>query len=415
MGDNFFDDDEEEELRIAILEDQKDEAIRKRKQDISKYVKSRLAPAELDKFLLLRQKEDFLNRDSHFPGYKHDLITPLENSSINVVKSILEDNVDKLVGLQDQLPSGWDTKTDKYGRTFFRDNKKKITSWYPETTTLINLYDSEELWAPVKDLWALMQQLRIMRRLADGRNLEVTAKPLPDGSNIPPKSHALLTAWTLHRAYIRALHYRTLAIGTDSTGRSHLTSALLLSFGLYLLELDDMPREPLSIQNNLSRYKQITRIYGQLYEAFVNFGKWLETERRLDGRVNYTKTDTLIFNTHPLRLKIGIEEFLFKGLDPMSKLWGAILKKSADFNKASDVAHVEDVLVEKRVVVDDEWYAMHEALMDPGYNPRDFLYKDTGEEGRDQYVLEVLQKMSEVNRLRRNKLLLTDWNSTKPW
>ncbi len=127
MGDNFFE-DEEEELRIAILEDQEDEAIRKRKralrrlwaaelqhehnllhkpwqpsldepediadpfagdvvpwftstsmdgrshyilEEISKYVKSRLAPAELDKFLLLRQKEDFLNRDSHFPGYKH--------------------------------------------------------------------------------------------------------------------------------------------------------------------------------------------------------------------------------------------------------------------------------------------------------------------------------------------------------
>lgn len=100
----------------------------------------------------------------------------------------------------------------------------------------------------------------------------------------------------------------------------------------------------------------------------------------------------------------------------MWKLWSALLSKAVQFEQVSDVDHVEDILVSKRVVYDDEWYAVHLLLNDPDYNPDDELLRaDPTLEAQELKAEVVIKKTSKVNRLRRNKLLLTDWNNSRPW
>lgn len=69
----------------------------------------------------------------------------------------------------DELPAGWEIGRDAVA---YRNTKTNQESNNRPSTSLRNIYDAE-------DLWALMSTLRINKRFADGRNLEITAKPLP--------------------------------------------------------------------------------------------------------------------------------------------------------------------------------------------------------------------------------------------
>ena len=101
----------------------------------------------------------------------------------------------------------------------------------------------------------------------------------------------------------------------------------------------------------------------------------------------------------------------------MWKLWTLLLSKAANFDEASDELHVEDVLISKRVVVSDEWYWVAESLQQ-WYDAEQELEsrRDTEQFARhDRKVNAHLKSVSEINRFRRNKLLLTHWSGSRPW
>jgi len=81
-----------------------------------------------------------------------------------------------------------------------------------------------------------------------------------------------------------------------------------------------------------------------------------------------------------------------------------------------DVEHVEDVLIERRVVVPDEEYELAELLKKNGRFFTTNLIDDMVDEAADQdLVTPRLRKIEQVNRFRRNHLLLKDWNKKRPW
>lgn len=67
--------------------------------------------------------------------------------------------------------------------------------------TITNMYDTEQLWAPIHEIFGLMKMLPRMLRFTDGRNPELQARVLPDGSNIPLQEPALITVRTLYIAF----------------------------------------------------------------------------------------------------------------------------------------------------------------------------------------------------------------------
>lgn len=90
--------------------------------------------------------------------------------------------------------------------------------------------------------------------------------------------------------------------------------------------------------------------------------------------------------------------------------------KASEFEDATDTAHVEDVLISKRVVIEDEWFTITNHLLNPNYDARDVQDQANNELDLDEKEMyHALQRTGEINRLRRNKLLLTDWSGSRPW
>ena len=95
-------------------------------------------------------------------------------------------------------------------------------------------------------------------------------------------------------------------------------------------------------------------------------------------------------------------------------LWASLLHCADDFESRMDREHVEDCLINKRVVVHDEKWTLINRL-DEYYTPADvnemFAYPDQ----IDRIVHPYLRKISEINGQRRNYLLLGDWSKRRPW
>lgn len=103
-------------------------------------------------------------------------------------------------------------------------------------------------------------------------------------------------------------------------------------------------------------------------------------------------------------------------MDPLWKLWSALLSKATEFEDASDINHVEDVLVAKRVLYDDEWSTVYHVLRDSEHDPEEYFATRDSKLMRGERDMRItISKISQINRLRRNKLLLIDWNNSRPW
>lgn len=75
-----------------------------------------------------------------------------------------------------------------------------------------------------------------------------------------------------------------------------------------------------------------------------------------------------------------------------------------------DVEHIEDVMIDKRIVGRDERYELDKILDGTSRRP------DISQMPADlSPVLEVLSEVSRLNRSRRNFLLLRDWSKKRPW
>lgn len=76
--------------------------------------------------------------------------------------------------------------------------------------------------------------------------------------------------------------------------------------------------------------------------------------------------------------------------------------------------HVEDTLIEKRVVVHDEHAHVSEYLLRQGrgvqQDPEE-MYPDSDIDR----IVPLLRRIGEINQRRRSYLLLKDWSYKRPW
>lgn len=85
-----------------------------------------------------------------------------------------------------------------------------------------------------------------------------------------------------------------------------------------------------------------------------------------------------------------------------------LLEQAEDFEDALDVEHVEDILINKRIVLDDEQYQLYHEFRRNNCVPH--LNAMPLSQGDGQWLLAPhLRKISQYNRHRRNFLLLRDW------
>jgi hypothetical protein len=199
--------------------------------------------------------------------------------------------------------------------------------------------------------------VQLLRRFADGRNEDVSEKVNADGSNIEPKDSILrvwiisssntslflssnlvhLTpkylsppeefrdgfyrffpplnsagtgntnpalfqaSWVLHLAWIRLLHYRSLAVGPDLRGMFQLQHILLLTLAFYILEINIVPFRPQSEQVNRPEFGSLGRLFDRVKNVLVKTAVDLQTENRPQPGP-YSLTQTMLYNFNPRRL-----------------------------------------------------------------------------------------------------------------
>ncbi|KAG0651054.1 RPM1-interacting 2 [Hyphodiscus hymeniophilus] len=195
-----------------------------------------------------------------------------------------------------------------------------------------------------------VDHLYLLQRFTDPRNPEIQSKPLPNGSNI--NSGVLRASWVLHRAWIRALHYRSLYTGHEGHGWDQIKDILQLVWLFHdmeheLIEQDRVPRPEFAVLHD---------VYISLGKAVVDFTNEVFEETRpqpSDGA--YSAKETVLHNFQFVRF-----EALWK---KKGMLWDKLFEHEDKFNVLMGIDHVEDVLVDKRIVEQDEQYILHE-LMD---------------------------------------------------
>lgn len=98
-------------------------------------------------------------------------------------------------------------------------------------------------------------------------------------------------------------------------------------------------------------------------------------------------------------------------------LWAYIICDADDFEDRMLTEHVEDVLIEKRVVLHDEPWTLARYLYEKYREPNRKLpeLSDLLPTQETDKVLAKIRRIGEVNRTRRNYLLLTDWCNKRPW
>lgn len=101
-------------------------------------------------------------------------------------------------------------------------------------------------------------------------------------------------------------------------------------------------------------------------------------------------------------------------------LWITLLERWFSFESNNDFEHVEDDLINKRVVLDDEEYLIQTELGRWNYAPEDIdrhrLFRPTEHSTEATiHLWRLMRKISEVGRLRRANLLIRDWSKKRPW
>src|ERR1700709_2538155 len=96
-------------------------------------------------------------------------------------------------------------------------------------------------------------------------------------------------------------------------------------------------------------------------------------------------------------------------------LWAHLLFHGDNFERRMDVEHIEDCLIEQRVVIPDEFWEVSNWMQGTHGVQIPNPYGVPAEIVWENEVFTVLRKIAEVNRCRRNYLLLRDWSKKRPW
>jgi hypothetical protein len=166
----------------------------------------------------------------------------------------------------------------------------------------IERHGDPNLWYEITKASKFLKKIRIMRRLVDNRNpgLDMRDTPSPNGLNIQDRH--LRTSWVLHRAWIRALHYRSLSVGAEKYGAEQIEQIMLLSLGFLALEVDNWGYEPVVKQQNPLEMTALGNFYEKIETALQNIGNDLVTETRQPPAIGiYSTDDTVAYHLFPER------------------------------------------------------------------------------------------------------------------
>ena len=108
----------------------------------------------------------------------------------------------------------------------------------------------------------------------------------------------------------------------------------------------------------------------------------------------------------------------FEGFGNEWILWASLSEAADKFERYMDLEHVEDVLINKRIVCDDEWSQIFDLLRNEDYIPSDvFDLPANADDGSDPLpdMESNLRKIAQINRLRQSYLVLRDWMKRRPW
>jgi hypothetical protein len=197
----------------------------------------------------------------------------------------------------------------------------------------IKQHSDPELWRQYVVAVRYLSKVRTLRRLVDNRNPGVDSEPQPDGKNIQNKH--LRAAWVLHRAWIRALHYRSLTIDKEAIGFQQIRQILLLATYFLAFECDNNGFQPVEQQETPEEFAGFALYYTQIGEALNNIGDEIITEKRpqtLSQR--YSVEDTIRYNISPERVsqifrKVSLDPgsfYIFCDIDRMTNNIGAAFR-----------------------------------------------------------------------------------------
>jgi hypothetical protein len=130
--------------------------------------------------------------------------------------------------------------------------------WSPDSSPHAN----DRSWGHIRGAVNLVQCLRLLRRFSDSRYPATSQYPLPDGSNLA--SNVLKVSWVLHRAWIRALHYRSLKFGNDEYGWDQIKQILKLSLAFHQAEMEEAPWDPEQDQQLPHGYGVLRHLYSSV-------------------------------------------------------------------------------------------------------------------------------------------------------
>jgi hypothetical protein len=169
----------------------------------------------------------------------------------------------------------------------------------------IKQHSDPELWRQYVVAVRYLSKVRTLRRLVDNRNPGLDSEPQPDGKNIQNKH--LRAAWVLHRAWIRALHYRSLTIDKEAIRFQQIRHILLLATYFLAFECDNngfQPVEqPVEQQETQEEFAGFALYYTQIGEALNNIGNEIITEIRPQTLIQrYSVEDTIRYNISPERV-----------------------------------------------------------------------------------------------------------------
>jgi transcriptional antiterminator Rof (Rho-off) len=161
-------------------------------------------------------------------------------------------------------------------------------------------FSSDKTWDHLKFAFVLLDQLSVLQRLADGNNPETQQRPLPDGTNL--ELPALRASWVLQRAWIRALHYRSLSMGAHRYGETQINHILKLS--LALLEGEALRAKAGAPELRTPReFVSLIECSKTLIQTLSDVATDLRTESRPALRgAQYTPEETFAYNIEPKRL-----------------------------------------------------------------------------------------------------------------
>jgi hypothetical protein len=168
-----------------------------------------------------------------------------------------------------------------------------------DDTSQTPLFMPDRTWDHLKAAFLLLDHLCLLRRLVDGNNPETLQKPLPDGTNL--ESVSLRSSWVLQRAWVRALHYRSLHLGRQDYGVKQIYHILALSLVLLDGEAARIFNGATELKNP-PEFESLVSCFHNLINALNGVANDLLTESRSVEGSPYTSDETLAYNLEPRRL-----------------------------------------------------------------------------------------------------------------